>query len=272
VDYNTLKSITSSFTSTEKMPVLFLGHGSPINAIEENIFVEGWRNIGKTIPKPNAIICISAHWETKGTKVTALQQPKTIHDFYGFPQALFDVNYPAPGSPELATEVKDLIKTTDVDLDKMWGFDHGSWSVIKFLYPEADVPMIELSLDIYKSPKEHYELAKELNALRTKGVLIIGSGNVVHNLRALNWNEPNGGYDWAHEVNDTFKNIITSGRHDELFNFVQKGSAFNLAVPSMEHYLPSVYALALQGKEEEVTLFNDQLIYGSLGMLSFKIG
>ena len=163
MDFNTLKSITSSFSTTDKMPVLFLGHGSPMNAIEENIFVEGWKNIGKTIPKPNAIICISAHWETKGTKVTALEQPKTIHDFYGFPQALFDVEYPAPGSPELATEVKNLIKTTDVDLDKMWGFDHGSWSVIKFLYPEADVPMIELSLDVYKTPKEHYELAKELD-------------------------------------------------------------------------------------------------------------
>ena len=147
MDFNQLKSIISSFTSTEKMPVLFLGHGSPMNAIEENIFVEGWRNIGKSIPKPNAIVCISAHWETKGTKVTALQQPKTIHDFYGFPQALFDVQYPAPGSPELADEIKNLIKTSDVELDKMWGFDHGSWSVIKFLYPEADVPMIELSLE-----------------------------------------------------------------------------------------------------------------------------
>ncbi len=154
----------------------------------------------------------------------------------------------------------------------MWGFDHGSWSVIKFLYPEADVPMIELSLDVYKTPKEHYELAKELDALRSKGILIVGSGNVVHNLRALNWSEPNAGYDWAYEVNDTFKNIVQTGNHDELFNFVQKGSAFNLAVPSMEHYLPAIYALALQGKEEELTLFNDKLIYGSLGMLSFKIG
>nr|WP_282628122.1 4,5-DOPA dioxygenase extradiol [Empedobacter sedimenti] len=254
------------------MPVLFLGHGSPMNAIEENSFVEGWRSIGKSIPKPNAIICISAHWETNGTKVTALQQPKTIHDFYGFPQALFDVQYPAPGSPELATEVKNLIKTTEVDLDNIWGFDHGSWSVIKFLYPEADVPMIELSLDVNRTPKQHYELARELDALRSKGVLIVGSGNVVHNLRALNWNEPDAGYDWAYEVNDSFKNILQSGNHDELFNFGQKGSAYNLAIPSMEHYLPSIYALALQGKEEEITIFNDKLIYGSLGMLSFKIG
>ncbi|MBO6211576.1 4,5-DOPA dioxygenase extradiol [Algoriella sp.] len=272
MDFNQLKSITSSFTSTEKMPVLFLGHGSPMNAIEENIFVEGWRNIGKSIPKPNAIICISAHWETKGTKVTALQQPKTIHDFYGFPQALFDVQYPAPGSPELADEIKNLIKTSDVELDKMWGFDHGSWSVIKFLYPEADVPMIELSLDVYKTPKQHYELAKELNALRRKGVLIVGSGNVVHNLRAMDWHNPTGGFDWAIEANETFKEIVTSNDHQQLFNFFEKGPAFNMAVPSLEHYLPSIYSLALQEKDEEVTLFNDQLIYGSLGMLSFKIG
>lgn len=272
MNFDELKTISSHFSTTEKMPVLFLGHGSPMNAIEENIFVEGWRNIGKTIPKPNAIICISAHWETRGTKVTALQKPKTIHDFYGFPQALFDVEYPAPGSPELAEELQSIIKSTDVDLDKMWGFDHGSWSVIKFLYPNADVPMIELSLDVYKTPQQHYQLAKELNALRRKGILIIGSGNIVHNLRALNWHEPNAGYEWAYEVSNTFKNIITSGDHSQLFNLQQKGEAFNLAIPSMEHYLPSIYALALQEKDEEITLFNDQMVYGSLSMLSFKIG
>ena len=262
MDFNTLKSITSRFETTEKMPVLFLGHGSPMNAIEENNFVEGWRKIGESIPKPNAIICISAHWETKGTKVTALEKPKTIHDFYGFPQALFDVEYPAPGSPELAQEVKELVQNTPIELDHIWGFDHGSWSVIKFLYPAADVPMIELSLDVFKSPKDHYELAKELNALRRKGVLIIGSGNVVHNLRALDWQQPNAGYDWAFEVNDKFKEIALNGNHDQLFGFVQKGSAYELAIPSMEHYLPSIYALALQEKNEEINIFNDEIIYG----------
>ena len=272
MNFSNLKSIVSNFPLTEKMPVLFLGHGSPMNAIEENKFVEGWRNIAKTLPKPNAIICISAHWETNGTKVTAVEKPKTIHDFYGFPQPLFDVEYPANGSPILAEEVTKIVTSTVVDLDYMWGYDHGSWAVIRTLYPEADVPMIELSLDINKSPKQHYELAKELNALRNKGVLIVGSGNVVHNLRTLDWHSPNQGYDWAFEANEYFKSIIENRNHEELFSFDRKGQAFQLSVPTPEHYLPSIYALAMQGDEEEVSIFNDQLIYGSLGMLSFKIG
>ena len=189
------------------MPVLFLGHGSPMNAIEENDFVSGWRKIGQSIPKPTAIICISAHWETSGTKVTTAPHPKTIHDFYGFPPELFAVQYPAPGSPELAAELSEVIDITSVGLDKMWGLDHGAWSVIKFLYPDADVPVIEFSIDVHKSPKEHYELAKELQYLRHKGVLIVGSGNIVHNLRMMNWHQPETGYDWAIEANDTFKII-----------------------------------------------------------------
>jgi 4,5-DOPA dioxygenase extradiol len=171
---NELNRMTAPFSSTEQMPVLFLGHGSPMNAIEENEFVAGFRNIGKTIPRPNAILCVSAHWETRGTFVTAMEKPTTIHDFGGFPKALFDVQYPAPGSPDLARETKALIKKTEIGLDDKWGLDHGAWSVIKHLYPNADVPVIQMSLDYYQPPQYHYELAKELSSLRKKGVLIIG--------------------------------------------------------------------------------------------------
>ena len=183
--------MTEPNNSTEKMPVLFLGHGNPMNAIEENEFVAGIRSIGMTIPKPDAILCVSAHWETRGTFVTAMSKPRTIHDFGGFPRALFEVQYPAPGSPELAKVTKSLIRKTDVGLDESWGLDHGAWSVIKHLYPDADVPVIELSLDHNQDPQYHYELAKELRPLRDKGVLIIGSGNMVHNLGLVAWDKLN---------------------------------------------------------------------------------
>ncbi|MCT3761910.1 4,5-DOPA-extradiol-dioxygenase [Elizabethkingia anophelis] len=272
MELNHLKSFTNGLPNTEKMPVLFLGHGSPMNAIEENDFVSGWRKIGQSIPKPTAIICISAHWETSGTKVTATPHPKTIHDFYGFPPELFAVQYPAPGSPELAAELSEVIDITSVGLDKMWGLDHGAWSVIKFLYPDADVPVIEFSIDIHKSPKEHYELAKELQYLRHKGVLIVGSGNIVHNLRMMNWHQPETGYDWAIEANDTFKNYLLQDKQEELLKFQGISSANQLSVPTPEHYIPSLYAYALRDNNDSIKLFNDQLIYGSIGMLSFQIG
>lgn len=188
---NELNKITEIFDSTVKMPVLFLGHGSPMNAIEENEFVTGFRNIAKDIPKPNSILCISAHWETKGTFVTAMKNPTTIHDFGGFPKELFEVQYPAPGSPDLAKETKFLITKTEVGLDDKWGLDHGAWSVIKHLYPNADIPVIQLSLDYSQTPQYHYELAQQINSLRKKGVLIIGSGNIVHNLRMVEWKRLN---------------------------------------------------------------------------------
>jgi 4,5-DOPA dioxygenase extradiol len=190
--------------ATDKMPVLFLGHGSPMNAIEDNEFVQGWKTVAKTLPKPTAILCVSAHWETKGTMVTAMEKPRTIHDFGGFPKALFDVQYPAKGSPAFANETKNIITKTEVVLDQQWGLDHGCWSVVKHLYPNADVPVFQMSLDYSKTPQYHYDLAKELAALRSKGVLIVGSGNIVHNLGLMAWdkmNEPNFGFDWAIEAN-----------------------------------------------------------------------
>lgn len=271
---NELNKMTSDFSNTDQMPVLFMGHGSPMNAIEDNEFTKGWKEIGKTLPKPNAIICVSAHWETKGTFVTAMEKPTTIHDFGGFPQALFDIQYPAPGSPDLAKETKTLVKTTEVGLDNNWGLDHGAWSVIKNLYPNADVPVIQLSLDYSQTPQYHYELAKELASLRKKGVLIIGSGNMVHNLRLVAWDKLNTvdyAFDWAKEASEKMKKFILSNDHQQLINFKSQGKEFDLAIPTPEHYLPLLYALALKEENEKVSLFNDKAIAGSLTMTSLKI-
>lgn len=267
--------MTASFGVTERMPVLFIGHGSPMNAIEENEFVRGFRNVGKTIPRPNAILCVSAHWETRGTFVTAMERPATIHDFGGFPKELYEVQYPAPGSPDLAMESKELIKKADVGLDQKWGLDHGAWSVIRHLYPSADVPVIQMSLDYYREPQYHYDLMKELSPLRKKGVLIIGSGNMVHNLGMVAWDKfeaDNYAFDWAQEASDKMKMYILSGDHKQLINFRSHGRAFELAIPTPEHYLPLLYALALKEEDEEVTLFNDKAVAGSLTMTSVRIG
>ena len=275
MNLNEVSKITGTLKSTAPMPVLFLGHGSPMNAIEENEFVKGFREVGKTIPKPNAILCVSAHWETKGTFVTAMEHPPTIHDFGGFPKALFDVQYPAPGNPELAKETKEIIKKTEVGLDEKWGLDHGAWSVIKHLYPAADVPVIEMSLDYSQGAQYHYDLAKELSALRKKGVLIIGSGNMVHNLRMMAWDKLNAesyGFDWAIEASEKMKKYILNGDHQQLINYKSKGKAFDLAIPTPDHYLPLLYVLALKGDKEKVSLFNDKPVAGSLTMTSVRIG
>lgn len=271
---NELNKMIEPLGKTSKMPVLFLGHGSPMNAIEENEFVTGFRSIVKEIPKPNAILCVSAHWETKGTFVTAMQNPPTIHDFGGFPKELFAVQYPAPGSPDLAKQTKSLISKTEVGLDDKWGLDHGAWSVIKHLYPNADIPIIQMSIDYSQTPQYHYELAQQIKSLREKGVLVIGSGNIVHNLGKVEWRRLNEtfGYDWAIEANDRMKKFILDGNHKELINFRSQGKAFDLAIPTPEHYLPLLYSLAMQEKNEEVKLFNDKAVAGALTMTSLKIG
>ena len=256
------------------MPVLFLGHGSPMNAIEENEFVTGFRKVAKEIPKPRAILCVSAHWETRGTHVTAMRNPRTIHDFGGFPKELFEVQYPAPGSPELAAETRNLVKSTEVGLDDKWGLDHGAWSVVKHLYPDADVPVIQMSLDCGLSPKGHYELAREIKALRRRGVLVIGSGNMVHNLGKVDWRrlDETFGFDWAIEANEAMKRFILDGDHRSLVDFERQGSAFRLSIPSPEHYVPLLYSLALKEEGEPVELFNDKAVAGSITMTSVKIG
>jgi 4,5-DOPA dioxygenase extradiol len=257
---------------TEKMPVLFLGHGSPMNAIEDNEFVRGWKAMGQSLPRPNAILCISAHWETRGTYVTAMQKPKTIHDFGGFPQALFDVEYPAPGSPELAAQTKQIITSTEVGLDQSWGLDHGCWSVVKRLYPAADIPVIQLSLDYQQGPQYHFQLAKELNDLRKKGILIVGSGNMVHNLGILDWDNPNSGFDWAIEANTTMKKFIKEGNYTSLINYQAQGKAFQLSIPTPEHYLPLLYVLGMKEEKDEISFFNDRTVMGSISMTSVRIG
>jgi len=269
---NKFKSLTDPLGSTEKMPVLFVGHGSPMNAIEQNEFTESWQSVSRALPKPNAILCISAHWETKGTYITAMDKPPTIHDFGGFPQALFDVQYPAPGSPELAVQTKNMITSANVGLDEKWGLDHGAWSVIKVMYPEADIPVIQLSLDYYQKPQYHYDLAKELSKLRDKGVLILGSGNMVHNLRILDWNRRDQGFDWAQEANLKFKKLIIDNDHQQLINYKNLGHEVELAVPTPEHFLPLLYSLALKDKADEVSFFNDKTVMGSISMTSLIIG
>ena len=268
-----LNSMTSNMSTTDKMPVLFLGHGSPMNAIEENEFVAQFKKLGDALVRPNAILCISAHWETNGTFVTAMQNPPTIHDFGGFPQALFDVQYPVKGSPELALETKNSITSTEVRLDDTWGLDHGAWSVIRHIYPNADIPVIQMSIDYTKPARYHYELAKEINSLRHKGVLIIGSGNIVHNLRMVAWEKLNQeyGFDWATEANEKMKSYILDGDHQKLIDFRSQGKAFDLAIPTPEHYLPLLYTLALKEENEKVTLFNDKTVGGAVAMTSLKI-
>jgi 4,5-DOPA dioxygenase extradiol len=258
---------------SEKMPVLFLGHGNPMNAIVENEFVSGFRNLGHELPKPESILCISAHWETKGTHVTATPSPQTMHDFGGFPPELYDVRYPAPGSPELAMKTKNSVTRADVGLDYKWGLDHGAWSVIKHLYPDAGIPVVQMSLDYTKAPDYHYEMAKELQQLRHNGVLIIGSGNMVHNLSLVDWRRLDDmfAYDWAMEASETMKKLILEGSHLSLVNIRKMGRAFEMAIPTPEHYLPLLYALAIREEDDKITLFNDKPVGGSLYMTSVRI-
>ena len=259
----------------EKLPVLFIGHGSPMNGIEDNEFSNTWKKFGKEIPKPKAVLVISAHWLTNGTQITAMNNPKTIHDFGGFPQALFDVEYPAKGDPELAKFTSDLITSTNVGLDHDWGLDHGTWTVVRHMYPNADIPVLQLSIDYNKPAQYHYDLAKQLASLRKKGVLIIGSGNMVHNLRMVAWDkmqQDNYGFDWAIEMNSVFKEKIGNNDFKSLIEYEKLNKAAKLAIPTPDHYFPLIYTMALQDKKDEISFFNDKLVGGSLNMTSVKWG
>jgi 4,5-DOPA dioxygenase extradiol len=230
--------------------------------------------LAKEIPTPKAVLVISAHWLTRGTKITAMDFPQTIHDFGGFPKELFDVQYPAPGSPELAKKTASIITSTKVEMDHDWGLDHGTWTIVRHMYPKANIPVLQISIDYTKSPQYHYELAKELYALRKKGVLILGSGNMVHNLRMVAWdkiNEPEYGYDWALQMNTKFKELIANDQHDQLIHFQNLGREALLSIPTPEHYLPLLYTLGLKGKNESASFFNDKAVGGSLTMTSVKL-
>ncbi|MFP9118114.1 4,5-DOPA dioxygenase extradiol [Flavobacterium sp. RNTU_13] len=274
---HTFYNFTSDLkTTSEKMPVLFIGHGSPMNGIQDNQFSQTWSQLGKEITRPTAVLVISAHWLTHGTHVTAMEHPRTIHDFGGFPQELFNVQYPAPGSPQLAEEVSQIITSAPVGFDEHeWGLDHGTWTVVRHMYPDADIPVLQLSIDYNKSPQYHYDLAKQLASLRKKGVLIIGSGNMIHNLRMVDWqrlNEPNYGFDWAVELNQVFKQKIGGHNHADLIAYNNLGAAAKLAIPTPDHYYPLLYTLGLQESKDDIRFFNDELVGGSLNMTGVKIG
>ena len=267
----TLQKFSNLFPETDRrMPVLFIGHGSPMNAIEDNEFSLAWEETGKLLPRPNAILCVSAHWETMGTQVTAMEKPRTIYDFYGFPAELYQKTYPAPGSPELAHYIEESTSFTPVQADHTWGLDHGTWSVLCRLFPQADIPVIQLSLDRTQAPAFHYALGKELGGLRKRGVLIVGSGNMVHNLRLAVFREV--AFDWAVEFDETLRKLILSGDHTPVINYQQLGQPAQLSIPTNEHYLPLLYALALQQDDEEVRFFAERVTLGSISMRSLWIG
>jgi 4,5-DOPA dioxygenase extradiol len=279
IAFASLTSLRSFFDEKERgneiFPTLFVGHGSPMNAIEQNEFTLQWKKITLNFDKPKAIICISAHWLTKGTFVTSMERPKTIHDFGGFPQQLFDVEYPAVGSPDVAHWAKEAVSSASIQDNYEWGLDHGTWSILKNMYPEADIPVIQLSVDYTKPLSYHFQLAQELKSLRKKGILIIGSGNMVHNLGMVAWdkiNTPGFGYDWVLEIDSIFKDKISNRDFQSLINWSDLHKQISLAVPTLDHYIPLIYSVGLSEKQDEVAFFNDKAVAGSLTMTSVQFG
>lgn len=273
---NSLYSWSRDLPETDElMPAVFAGHGSPMNAILENEFTRSWNQIGKDLPLPKAVLIISAHWLTTGTYVTAMETPRTIHDFGGFPDELFRVQYPAPGQPALAAYTADIVKGPEVIQDHDWGFDHGTWSVLKHIYPNAEIPIVQFSIDYSQPASYHFQLGRQLKSLRKKGVLIMGSGNMVHNLRMVAWDkldEPGFGFDWAHEMNDVFKSRILSADDLSLVNWEGLGAAARLAIPTPDHYYPLIYAMSVRDPKDDIRFFNDALVGGSLNMTSVVWG
>jgi len=261
------KNITDDIGKTERMPLLFVGHGNPMNAIEDNKFSKTWKDFGKTLPKPTAILSVSAHWLTRGTRVTAMEKPRTIHDFGGFPEKLFAQQYPAPGTPELAKETQSLVTKPHIMLDDDWGFDHGTWSVLIQMFPKADIPVFQLSIDYSQPMQYHYEIAQQLQVLREKGVLIIGSGNIVHNLHAVTFgsNKP---YDWALEFDSIISKWIESGNHQAILDFQKLGVLAKSAHPTYDHFLPLMYVIGFQNKKDSPMFFNGDFDMSSVSMRS----
>lgn len=254
------------------MPAVFIGHGNPMNALARNRYTDAWRRIGESVPKPGAILAISAHWTTRGTFITAMDAPRTIHDFGGFPQTLFEVKYPAPGNPQLATRVRELLAPTEVYLDRSWGLDHGTWSVLAHAFPKADIPVIQLSLDITQPADFHYDLAARLAPLRDEGVLIVGSGNVVHNLGRMQWTDDAPPYDWAVRFNETVRDRLIAHQHKALTDIKALGDDARLSIPTPEHYLPLLYCIAQRGPDDTLSFPVDGIEYSAIGMLTVVIG
>ncbi|WP_294856117.1 4,5-DOPA dioxygenase extradiol [uncultured Oscillibacter sp.] len=249
------------------MPALFVGHGSPMNAVEENRFVEEWKSLGNKIPRPAAILAVSAHWFTEGTRVTDAQAPRTVYDMYGFPDELYKIVYPAKGAPEFAHLAKSMI-SRKVTIDNSWGHDHGTWSVLHRIYPDADIPVFQLSVDRGLSPREHYQIGRELSALQKQGVLIFGSGNVVHNLARVNWGM-DGGYPWAEEFDAYIKEHVMARQNENVINYQQAGASAAMSVPTPDHFSPLLYVLGASENAERVTVFNDACTLGALSMTSY---
>jgi len=254
------------------LPAIFIGHGNPMNAIQTNQYTEAWKQIGETVARPKAILCISAHWFVAGTGVTISTAPRTIHDFGGFPGELYQVKYPAPGDPDLAKRVQKLLEPLPVQLDDSWGLDHGAWSVLRHVYPQADVPVVQLSIDATKPASFHYELGKKLAILREEGVLSVGSGNLVHNLRTYAWGETAEPYDWAMKFEQEARGMLMSGEVKPLIEYQKMGRDAMLSIPTPEHYLPLLYVAATQQQGEVVTFPVEGIDGGSISMLAVKIG
>jgi 4,5-DOPA dioxygenase extradiol len=263
-----LKNITDDHASTKRMPLLFIGHGNPMNAIEDNRFSTAWKNVGEKLPKPKAILSVSAHWLTRDTRVLAMERPKTIHDFGGFPDELFAQQYPAPGAPEFAKETQRLSTAQHIIMDDEWGFDHGTWSVLLQMFPKADIPVYQLSIDYNKPMSYHFALAQEIRALRDKGVMVMGSGNIVHNLRAINFTSNAKPYDWALEFDSKIKHWIENGDSQSILDFQKLGPIAQLAHPTYDHFLPLMYVLGFRHTGENPSFFNDDFDMGSVSMRS----
>lgn len=258
---------------SELMPAIFFGHGNPMNALLQNDYTEGWAALGRELPRPQAVLCVSAHWYFPATAVTANEAPRTIHDFGGFPRELYEVRYPAPGSPSLARRVQELLRPVQVKLDESWGLDHGTWSVLRHVFPEADVPVVQLSIDETQPPEFHYELGRRLAPLREEGVLVVGSGNLVHNLHTYAWGrqgvEP---FDWAVRFEQQARELMSSGNDAPLVNYEQLGRDAQLSAPTPDHYLPLLYVLGLRRIGEEVSFPVAGMDGGSVSMLTIKLG
>jgi len=274
---NSIKELGDLFKKDKKnqsiMPSVFIGHGSPMNAIENNSFTKSLNTLGEKIGKPQAILCISAHWMTRGTWITGMENPKTIHDFYGFPQELFDVQYKAPGDPMLASLIHNEVKNPLIQLDQSeWGLDHGTWSVLKHMYPNADVPVLQLSLNINEPPEYHFNLGAELKKLRENGVMILGSGNIVHNLRMLKWDKEASPYDWAIEFDQWSKEKLMSRDFKSLQTDILKSEAGRLSIPTMDHYYPLLYVLGASSEKDELNFVYEGVQNSSISMRSMTFG
>ncbi len=266
------QTAAESLPHTQNMPALFVGHGSPMNAIEDNTYARAWKKLGGALPRPAAILAISAHWLTEGTFVHVAKKPRTIHDFWGFPKALYDMTYPCPGAPEYARATADTTKGVQIREDRDWGVDHGTWIVLHRMYPDADIPVFQMSIDISRPASFHYELGRTLAPLRKRGVLIMGSGNVVHNLGKIAWEKDAEPFDWALEFDATAKELLAKGDHGALISFEDLGHAASLAIPTPDHYWPLLYTIGLQEKSDGLSFPVEGIAHGSVSMRAIRIG